>query len=766
MTIKINIPMIIIKSVLCIFVLYSLFTNCSYAGENTKWEFLKIKAVPEKKRMIRNEIKETFFLNENYRNFQNLSLERPVQIEKIKIKLNAHSVLKGRIQKQEKYLHIRGNEIIIGIFGIEELINKFSLNSIEAKILADENIQIETFLIRFKNNPLPKSKIMEGILNGENRNFTFYSTVKKDVKFSRVTMDFYKRKHFKKIDFDAILFKIKSTMNKRLNCKIGDIYLINKNKAIIGKYPASGYYSHKKLNLKSVFIPSNCTISYVIVSKKTMLFDGYLGSSLKGKINFNIRINRKLLLRKEIAEGLQYFNFEVQPHNGKFELEIQTQGENKSIGVLGNIMFYEKGIEKKNVMLYLIDALRADFGGINNDITKNYFQKGAIFKNAYSNATWTADSIPVIFSGKYKTMLVNQKREKPFLTEDEVLLAEYFKMKGYTNVALITNPWLVQSNSSQGFDYIYSCWGKKDRKKFSYIPSEKEYIDFKYGQMEEYLNQIVRHCRNKKLFLYFHTIEPHIPYESPARNRIHSRAIKDDVLKSVSGEFWKNLIPPSTEHIQTLKALYKDAVILSTKYFINVINKLKTNKIFNKKSLLILTSDHGERFYEHSSWKHGTNDMYNEVIKIPMMIRGPKINPGIYTKNAQLADIYPTIIDWFGDKKQAVMVGDSLLQHFNYKEKKSSGRVIYSDGSGGQFLYSCIFGHIKVLVGKKNNFEIYDLKSDPGEKKDLSKSAEFKQFIEMAKDFRKSFKIDWINRVKSRISIEEIQRLKSLGYLN
>jgi arylsulfatase A-like enzyme len=238
-----------------------------------------------------------------------------------------------------------------------------------------------------------------------------------------------------------------------------------------------------------------------------------------------------------------------------------------------------------------------------------------------------------------------------------------------------------------------------------------------------------------------------------------------EVLKSVNGRFKDRLTSPTPEQVAALKALYKDEVLAAYRFFATTSQMLAGENILNKNALFLLTADHGERFFEHGSWLHAEPDVYNEVLAIPMMIKGAGFPAGRFRENVQLADIFPTIMEWLGDQKRQEMNGFSLLQLFSGDAADHfKNRVIYADGAKQPLLYSAIIGNLKIIV-KGDNTEVYDLKTDPGETTNLAARKEFAAVIQVARGFRDNVKTRG-KKKKQTVSEAELQRLKSLGYID
>jgi arylsulfatase A-like enzyme len=205
-------------------------------------------------------------------------------------------------------------------------------------------------------------------------------------------------------------------------------------------------------------------------------------------------------------------------------------------------------------------------------------------------------------------------------------------------------------------------------------------------------------------------------------------------------------------------------VRLASKFLEKVETYLVRGGILPDDALLVLVADHGERFYEHGTWEHGEPDVYNEVTKIPMMIRGEGVRKGVYQTKAQLADVYPTIMDWLGDEKSEFMVGHSLIDHSESNLEILQKRAIYTDGVRRRFQYSYITGDIKVILDGED-VEIFDLREDPLEMEDLSSEDTYRRDIQAAKHFRDAFQVSAIEEQRT-ISADEIEKLKSLGYID
>lgn len=761
--------------------LYNYFMN----RYNTTWEIIKEQPLlVQKDPSYSNELasyknttpytaapREFLFLNDIYKNYENFYSREEYFTNKYSIDLSTIAVLKGSVKKDKDKLEARGKEVTLGIRGTGVLFRKEKVDNLRMIIETDKDLEIKVFEVFKEISPWKKySDIDPGFLIHRLSKFSFMAEV--PGKAGKQKIDIELSNYFVKgrNRTNGLILQIKSRQGKNFKLKIAEISLKRYNNKIDESFPAAGYFKHGKTWLKSLFIPVNSTISYLVKAEKTFCLSGYLGAFPGETLDYDIKADGKSIISKQVSPGLTYFQHEITPLPQKrgslFQITVSSKDKKNGTAVLGNFTFFykKKEGENKNFVFYLVDALRSDYGGAAQakKLFESYFKDGAVFKNAYANAAWTADSLPVIFSGKYKFSLVDDQVFHPNLIDEEFLLAEYLKTKGYTTAAFITNSFLVKNNSYQGFDNVYLCW--QGKRYLSMFPAYSEYMDYKYGEMEKFTREFISQNKDKKLFVYIHTLEPHDPYELPIEMRHYSKGIDSELLKSVYGKFKIFLKNPTPEQVDTLKSLYKDEVLSAYNFFEKTTTFLEQEGVLGNNSLYLLTADHGERFFEHGSWVHGRPDVYQEVLRIPFMMRGSGIKPGFYFENVQLADIFPTVMDWLGDQKGKEMVGDFLLKYVNGAADHFNNRVIYCDGTKQPFLYSCIIGKIKIIIdGDKNR--VYDLEKDPGETKNLAGEERFSGMIRQARRFRDKFK-KGPGKKKSTLSAEELDRLKSLGYLD
>lgn len=140
-------------------------------------------------------------------------------------------------------------------------------------------------------------------------------------------------------------------------------------------------------------------------------------------------------------------------------------------------------------------------------------------------------------------------------------------------------------------------------------------------------------------------------------------------------------------------------------------------------TLLVYTSDNGFFHGEHRILT-GKNRVYEEAIRVPLLMRGPGIPRGVTVDDlSSNADLAPTLVDAAGAKADLAMDGVSLLPYAE-KPRRAHGRELLieqfsPDGEDGEPVgteYSAVrTSRYKYVANSTGEIELYDLEGDPFE---------------------------------------------------
>ncbi len=127
-------------------------------------------------------------------------------------------------------------------------------------------------------------------------------------------------------------------------------------------------------------------------------------------------------------------------------------------------------------------------------------------------------------------------------------------------------------------------------------------------------------------------------------------------------------------------------------------------------TVMVVTSDHGEMLGAHGWFDKGPF-FYEEVIRIPMMIRDPATAGGTERQNfVSFHDLFPTLMERAG-----ATTGDPDRSF--WKTQAEHAFYVYDAYQGRQFRFRGIRGaRYKYAWSPHDTEELYDLKSDPGER--------------------------------------------------
>ncbi len=214
-------------------------------------------------------------------------------------------------------------------------------------------------------------------------------------------------------------------------------------------------------------------------------------------------------------------------------------------------------------------------------------------------------------------------------------------------------------------------------------------------------------------FFFFHLMSVHLVGTKQDTYRVyHPSDVKNDWNALFGGEYDTEAVVNNYDNGVT----QADAII--EELFTTL-----DRKGYLKDSLVVITSDHGEGLGESTRTGYGhVTSLYQEFIRIPLLIYDPK--PGTYanTEFATQVDIAPTILDRLGLPAPAPWEGTSLLAPL-------VPRTTFHQTALKTPLYALIHhtpeATYKYLSGNRGRREeLYNLTTDPGERSNLRATAD------------------------------------------
>jgi arylsulfatase A-like enzyme len=309
----------------------------------------------------------------------------------------------------------------------------------------------------------------------------------------------------------------------------------------------------------------------------------------------------------------------------------------------------EQEAQPPSIVLITIDTLRRDhlsFYGYNRKTTpglERLRNELVVFEHAVSTSSWTKPSTASLMTGLYPGEHGGFANFK--VRDDVPMLAEAFAAAGYQTAAFSGNPLVSERiGLERGFQHFEFMGGLQP----------KDYAD---------ILQILDRARSwlaansaSPFFIYIHLMNVHGPYRAPESYK--DRFVDGPTVAfSFGSELWLDIArrrelgrrAEITEaHLRDIKGAYDGSIAYTDAALGEFVQELRRDGLLDR-SVLVMTSDHGEEFFDRGSFGH-MRTLHTEMIDIPLLIRLPGgQGAGMRVSDpVSLIDVPPTLLELAG----------------------------------------------------------------------------------------------------------------------
>lgn len=291
------------------------------------------------------------------------------------------------------------------------------------------------------------------------------------------------------------------------------------------------------------------------------------------------------------------------------------------------------------IVVYVMDALRADvveaFGGSAGatPVWDRLAGEGLRFLEHHSVAPNTLPSTKALLTGQVWAVRGGWQLGR----DGPATLAEQLRQQGYRTGLFSNNPHLGPSfGVDRGFEQVAQA------------PPHQATADHDDAARlhEAALHWLGSLSPADRVFLYVHTLHPHIPYHPPEPYRFRFAAgipsqIVGDAITLLAVQ--RGRFKPSVHDQDRLRALYLANLAFNDAELGTLLERL-AERFPPERTVLFLTSDHGEELFDHGGVLHGYT-LFEEMIRIPLVIWAPRrVRPCEVREPTSTLDVHRAIL--------------------------------------------------------------------------------------------------------------------------
>lgn len=414
--------------------------------------------------------------------------------------------------------------------------------------------------------------------------------------------------------------------------------------------------------------------------------------------------------------------------------------------------------------------------------------EGLVFRQAITAGSWTQAAFPALFTSTYASMhggclgALSPARPAPIealhslgymtagITTSPLLSAAYAYDRGFTDFAELDPP--------DSHAFLKEIKGGQFLLSQPLLHQAAGYFGKSMKPTQPYssastVNKTVFQWLERAqapFFLWVHFMDTHWPYH-----------LEEELLEPIQiAHAWRDLDQMHrinwmnghlTEHRrQQFKSLYEGAVRYTDARVGDLLSFVNQTGAMEN-TVVVIVSDHGEEFMERRHWGHVEINLYDEILKVPLIIRIPGEAGGrAIDRQVSTIDIMPTLMELCNCPAPAGILGSSMVPMWTSAGPDSDhlAPAISERHRPESHIVAIRTEEFKMIWDsrKPQDEELFDLKTDPGERHDASAGRP-----DVVKALRAHLE-DHLRRIDGVLDLPQVEtddavatRLRDLGYI-
>lgn len=381
----------------------------------------------------------------------------------------------------------------------------------------------------------------------------------------------------------------------------------------------------------------------------------------------------------------------------------------------------------QDIVLVTIDTLRADAVGFmgNTEVRTPELDKialeGRVYDRAYAHNVVTLPSHTNMLTGLYPHQHGVRENSGFRLGDDVPTLATLLGEAGFRTGAFIAAfPLDARYGLNRGFD-VYDDQYPEGANADQFLGAERPGDEVVKAAVDWWDKNA-----GQKRFLWLHLYDPHAPY-----------------------------LPPEPWATEYRERPYLGEVAATDSYLEPLFSRLRPNR---DKTLLVVTSDHGEALGSHGEQSHGLF-CYEPTLRVPLVLWGGTVVAGRDQRLAGHVDFLPTILKTLDLPIPENVAGRDLLSGGGTTDALYFEALTTYYNRGWAPLRGVVTDSHKMIELPLP--ELYDLDNDPAETTNVVRDER-----RLFRDLREILPSEsWPPAEVREVSAAEMEKLRSLGYL-